>query len=426
MSKLRELILGNFAMKLLSLTIAVILWFVTMNVNNPTIEKDITVPLSFKNEALIVDKNFAIVNIDDLKNTTIQVKYKGKRNDVESIRKYKDAITATIDFSAIDLTNEALLGQEVAVPITVASNYPQVFTIVGYFPMTVLVNVDSLATKTVPVYTNIEGQPKDSYVLQGSPSLSKTSLSIKGPKSSLDKITKAVVTLSVEGADSDLTKSLRPVAMDNDSNNLSIYVYEGLDEITVTQKIAKATTVEILAPSLIGELPEGYYLVDYVTDIIQVDVLANEANENLSFNPIVLDSISLDSITESTEFKEDITAKLAEQGLKAKDETQCIVTTTINVDKESTGIVVVPIDQVIFTNASYDYIVEEEEITLHVQAPKSILDTLTPQDFTINCTLNTEAVPKEYTSNLEVTAPANVTLLDNPIVHIKVYSKGDI
>lgn len=420
MNKIRELFLGNFSMKLLSFLIAVIFWFITMNINNPTIEKDVTVPLTFKNESVVSDSGLVVVNYDDLEDTTLQVKYRGKRNDIESLRRYENAIVASIDFKTIDLTNEALLGQEISVPISVYTNYPSTFTVVSYYPISVLVKIDTLSTKTVPIYVDTEGQPKDTYVLQGSPSLSKTSLTITGPKTTLDKINKIVVELDVTDASNDISEDLKPIAIDDDGVDLSEYIYSGLEDITVTQKVAKATTVEVLIPSLTGEVPDGYNLIDYSIDKTQIDVLANESNENLSFNPIVLNDISLEDLTETKSFTEDITEKLDAQGLKVENAGDEIITTTVNIESDVEKTLSVPVSYIVFSEVDYTYSIGESNVSMTIKAAESVVDTITVDDFAYNCKLKSDYEAGWYACNIDVTSPENVEIVKKPVVHINV------
>ncbi len=421
MNKLRELMLGNFYIKLLSFIIALVLWFVTMNINNPVIDKDISVPLTLKNEYLITDKNYVVVNKEELEDTYIQVKIKGTRNDIDKYRQYKDAVVATIDLAQVDLSNEAILGQPISVPVTVTTNYPDVFTIEAMYPITVILNVDIVETKTVPVYTEVTGSPKSSYVLQGEPSLSKTSTTITGPRSVLRDVNKAIVPIDVDGVDDNINIDVEPKIYNSNNIDVTSSIYSGLEPINVTQKVAKATTVEIVQPSLIGELPDGYSLAEYTTDTTSIDVFADENNPNMTFEPIVLDTIDISEISETTEFKEDITQKLAEQGLTAKDETANVITTTVVVTADEQKSLTIPVSSVEFSTVDYQYAVTETEFTINVAGTTEVMENIEAGNFTFYCELPTTANPgEEFTAIVDVTTPENVKLITVPTLKVKV------
>ncbi len=416
MNTLRKLILGNFTIKLLSFTIAIFLWFVTMNVNNPIVDKDIYVPLTFKNETLITDKNFVIVNRDELTGTNIQVKFKGKRNDVESYKRYENPIVAEVDLSSINLSNEAFLGQPLSVPVDVYSRQPNTFSVVNWHPLTVIVKIDVMDTKTIPVYANVTGTPKNSYILEGAPLLSKSSISISGPKSVITTVTKAVVPIDVENADTTVTGQVVPVIINSNNVDVTDAIDTVLEPIDYSQSLAKATTVEIITPSLVGTLPKGYSLIEYSSSASKLDVLADETNPILSFNPIVLDSIDISNISKSSMFKEDITQKLAQQGLKPKNTDESVITTTIIVEKDIVKEFEVPVDLIEFSKVNYNYILTDSYIKLLVSGPSSVLANLTLDDISFYCELPPEYAPKEYNTIVTVDLPSGVALEETPTV----------
>lgn len=426
MNRLRELLLGNFFIKAISFIIAIILWFFTMNINNPVVEKDVTVPLTFKNESLITDKGYIIVNKEQLSKTTIQAKIRGTRNDMDAYRRYNDAVVANVDLSTIDLTNPAIIGQQLSVPVHAYTNYPEVFTLTSSYPITVILNIDIVETKTVPVYANVTGTPKNSYVLQSNPVLSKNSITITGPKSVLDKVTKATLPINVDNIDGDINKDIIPVIYNDKNEDVSDSIYSGLDKITVTQKVSKATTVELVTPSLIGSLPNGYSLIDYSTNIQTLDVLADESNPNLSFNPIVLDSINVSDIRDTEVIKEDITDKLAAQGLKAKNSKDVHVVTEIIVEQDSSLTLNVPIDSIEFSKVDYDYVAtpsEEAEnsiVKLSVTGPSEVLNKISLDSFDFYCELPEEPSTEHFFTTVEVTLPEDVKLNEVPMLDINL------
>lgn len=426
MNKLRELLLGNFFIKAISFLIAIVLWFFTMNINNPVVEKDVTVPLTFKNESLITDKGYVIVNKDQLLKTNVQVKIKGTRNDMDSYRRYNDAVVANIDFSTIDLTNTAIIGQQLSVPVHAYSNYPDTFSFVSAYPLTVILNIDVVETKTVPVYPDVTGTPKNSYVLQDNPILSKNTITITGPKSVIDKVTKAMLPLNIDNVDGDIDKSIIPVVYNDKNEDVSSSIYSGLDEITITQHVAKATTVELVKPSLVGSLPAGYSLIEYYTDIQKLEVLADESNPNLSFNPIVLDSINISDFRENEVIKEDITQKLAKQGLKAKSTKNVTVTTTIIIEEDSSLTLNVPIERVEFSNVQYKYTAtagndfENNVVTLSVTGPSEILNKIDLDSFDFYCELPVNPTANQFFTTVTVTLPEGVKLNEVPILDINL------
>ncbi len=427
MSKFREIILGNLPIKILSFTIAFIFWFVTMNVNNPITEKDITIYLDLKNENVITDKNYVIVNQADLEKTTIQVRIKGTRNDIISLQRYPDAITAYVDLSTVDLSNEATVGQITSVEVRLTNNYPDIFTIVTSYPQTVLLNIDVVETKTIPLYANVTGTPATSYILEGNPILDKSSITITGPKKVLDRVSKALLPINVDGSTVDIDETITPVVVDDNNIDVSGSIYSGLDPVRLVQKVAKATTVEIISPSLVGSLPTGRRLIEYTTDIQVIDVLADESNPNLSFNPIVLDPIEINDLTETAIFQEDITQKLADAGLKAENSEQTIVSTTLYIEADVELSLEVPLEQIEFTAVDYDYVVlNEDPLAITVSGPSTILETFVSTDMDLFCELPSNPETGEFTVNITATLPEELTITNMPALYVGVVQKEEV
>lgn len=416
MHKLHELIVGNLPIKILSLIIGFTLWFFTMNINNPVTDKDLSIPLDFKNEYLVTDNNFVIVNKDDLENTSIQVKVRGTRNDIDSLKRYPDAITATVDLANLDLSNEAIIGQSVSLPVDVTTNYSDIYTIVSTYPITVMLNIDVIETKTIPVYTSINGSPKNSYSLQGDPILSASTITITGPSSVLDNITRAVVPINVDNIDGDIDTDITPKILTNDDTDVTDSIYSGVEPINVVQKVAKATTVQIVPPSLVGELPSGYTLIDYSTDVDTIDVLADESNPNLSFDPIVLDPIDITKVTTSQKYTEDISDKLNEHGLSSSI---TLITTTLNIATNIQKTLTVPIENVEFSPVDYDYTVSDASINIVVSGPDNLVNQLTTDDIDLYCELPKTMSDEEFLGVVDVTLPEGIKLIQAPTINIQ-------
>lgn len=415
MRKLHELIVGNLPIKILSLSIGFTLWFFTMNINNPVTDKDLSIPLDFKNEYLTTDNNIVVVNKDDLENTNIQVKVRGTRNDLDSLKRYPNAITATVDLANLDLSNDAIIGQSVSLPVDVTTNYSDMYTIVSTYPITVMLNLDVVETKTIPVYASITGSPKNSYSLQGEPILSSSAITITGPSSVLENVTRAILPINVDDIHDDIDADITPKILTNDDIDVSDSIYSGIKPIHVVQKVAKATTVDIVTPSLIGELPSGYTLIDYSTDISTIDVLADESNPNLSFDPIILDPIDITKVTSSQKYTEDISDKLSEHGLSS---TQTLITTTLNIATNIQKTLTIPIENIEFSNVNYDYVVNNENVDVIISGPDNLVNQITMDNIDLYCELPKNTSDDDFFGVIDVTLPEGVKLIQAPTVHI--------
>ena len=94
---------NNLYWKALSVLMAIVLWFVVMNINNPTEIKSFTLNISILHEEKLEENNLAILNIDELKAQKAEIKIKGTRTALDELNKRynKENIKLTLDLEQI-------------------------------------------------------------------------------------------------------------------------------------------------------------------------------------------------------------------------------------------------------------------------------------------------------------------------------------
>ena len=102
MNKFKEMLMKDFLWKLLSLAIAVILWFVVINLENPVETRNFTALLQIKNESVITERGQTISNYDEIAGRKITIKIRGQRLSLDRLYKNRADIQAYIDLSLLD------------------------------------------------------------------------------------------------------------------------------------------------------------------------------------------------------------------------------------------------------------------------------------------------------------------------------------
>ncbi len=204
----KEKLSNNLILKVGSILFAVILWLVSININDP--QKTVTIkniPVEILN-ADIITSNDMIYNI--VSGDTISVKVTGPRTIVDSL-KAKD-FTVTADFKDISQTN--------AVPLKISLNnesYESKVVIGEKSSNTMRLEIEEVLTKEYTVTPEFVGSVASEYTLHQS-SLEETLVNIRAPESVHKMIQKVVAVVTLNSTETeDFTYY----------GNIVIYSYQG-------------------------------------------------------------------------------------------------------------------------------------------------------------------------------------------------------
>lgn len=159
---------NDWILRVLALVFAVMLWFYADAEQNPVIGKHFDIPIQYENQA-----EYYIVE-NPVK--TVRVTIRGKETDLSGLR--SDDFTAMVDLS------DAVVGDsEYQVQVTA----PNVVERFSYLPDKVMVIIDQVQTKEVPVHVQTSGTLPAGYELTSTEVVPAT-VTIAGLSQILDKI----------------------------------------------------------------------------------------------------------------------------------------------------------------------------------------------------------------------------------------------
>ena len=108
MSKFKETLTKDAGWKLLSVFIAICLWFIVINIENPVETRIFTANLDIINASYAEEAGKTITNADEIENTKVSVRLRGKRMVLDKIQQNK-SFSAYIDISSIDMESSPCL-----------------------------------------------------------------------------------------------------------------------------------------------------------------------------------------------------------------------------------------------------------------------------------------------------------------------------
>ena len=182
----------NLVLKISSLAVAFLVWIIVVNVSNPIVTRNISVPLNVVNANIITDagKTYSLMGAN-----SVTVSYEVRSRDQSRI--------SASDFNAsIDLGDMYDITGAVPIAVEVVNNKDLIIGAVASKPSIVRVSIEDLQRKEFTLTTKITGTPSDGFSV-GEVKLDKTNVVVTGPVSVIGQISQIGVEIDVTGLDSD-------------------------------------------------------------------------------------------------------------------------------------------------------------------------------------------------------------------------------
>lgn len=413
-SKITGIIPKNFGWKLLSLLFAITLWFVVMNINDPTEIKTFSVNLDLLNIEKLESNDFVALNEDELQHTKIDIKVRGTRSSLEELSKpqNRDRIIASIDFQqlsllgAIDISEPIYVNTSVSLPSNL--NY-LTYEILSYSPSSVAVKLDNVVTVTKDVRLSVVGSPQNGYV-NFAPNFNPEQITITGPESQINKISTLKFSVDISDAVSDVVTEIEPEILDEKGEPIK-HLKLSDEFISVTVPISKRGEVKIAEPTVTGTPGIGYVFteIEYVPK--SVDVVGDEKGL-MNVGEIVLEALDINGATNDVVSVIALDSYLSELGLSFRNNNEKNVKVTAKIVKEDTAIFNVPISNISVSGYRDGLNIKmEESIYVKLAAINDDLNTVKAEDLKGIININDL---NEGTHILEVSInlPENIRLVE--------------
>ena len=296
-------ITDNIPLKIMSVAIAVVLWLIVVNIDNPTGTNYYTL-----NDVELINKEYVESSDTIGKMCMPEQNQDSIKVAITTTKKIRDKIKVT-DISAVaDLQQAVSLDTNpVMVPITVTCSVPGVSpSDIKVTPQNLSVNLDEKETQEFVVNVSRgDTKPGKDYEV-GSLTASPEKVRITGPKTLINKIDKVNASIELDGNTEDFTQDVNLTIIDK---NQEVLTDSEMNSLRIIQTHTNIGT-EILSTTNHRTPAEGYQVgaVRTVPDTISVAGSA-EGLESLADNNNVI-TIPEDSIDISGE-SEDVEKKIS-------------------------------------------------------------------------------------------------------------------
>lgn len=401
---MKEKLLNNLSLKILSAVCAIIIWIIIVNVYDPSTSVTVSgVEVQLVNTESLTEKEYAYDVVDGSK---ISVYISGPRSIVTDI-KAKDIVATA------DLSNVTVFSDYVDIDVKVVKDGVSASSIeIAPKTTAIRLKIENRVTKTFNIDTELVGTPADGYVIGGQ-QISPSSVKVTGTSSVVDSISSVKVSYDVSGATMNIS----------DAAPIKIYDSQGTEIVDDRIELSK-TAVDIRVNVLMTKTvpvtyktkgtPADGYGVSGIDQAVTEAVIAGTEDALRDVNSIdVPDSaIDVSGLNADKIFHVRLSSYLP-GNITVMSEG--VVNVTVRIYPVSEREISVPVTGIVLSNLPQGYNISFGDVTavnITVTGEQSVLTALTVTG--IIPTIDLSGIKEgDNTLRLKVTLPANCTLKQN-------------
>lgn len=421
---MKKSLINKFTLKIISLAIAVLIWLIVRNVQDPVIVQTFyDIPVTLVNESYLSNNMKIPLLIDG--DDTVKVRIKAEESVIKELK--KEDIVAQADMTQIYMDATPKM---VPVEVTCKGIADDNITVT---PRNIQVDIENQTSveKTIAVNTGDTTPDKDYEV--GSLQANPEKVTISGPESIINKIDKVVAKIDVTGmkeSNVELDSELKIYDKNQDElseKQLSYLNLAGVQDnkIKIQAQFWKVQKNVKIGAEYSGS-PQYGYEVDSVSVVPETLSLAgtDEALQKLAAegNTLTIPASYIDVSGKDSDFdvKVDISELLPENMKLARDINSTVIATVKILPYNSRDYEVSP-TQIKVENKpeNMNYKFEPDKIVARIKAKEEDLDNLKTDDIQMKIDLK-DAKAGENTLPVTVTLPEGYELVEDITVKVSL------
>ncbi|MBD5096699.1 MAG: hypothetical protein HDT40_06825 [Lachnospiraceae bacterium] len=284
---MKKKLLNNIGLKIISIVLAIIFWFVVMNVSDYSMTVKIEdIPVQQLNGEVLdeLEQVYDVASGD-----TVDIIVRGRRSVVSKLG--KEDFVATADLSTMSITNT------VQIFVTPKLNSLDNEISISYVDNTMKLNLEDKVVTQFPIKVKTEGAPADGFAV-GEIEVKPNIVNVEGPKSAVDKITEIRATVNVSGFSTSCERETIIELYDAYGeviHNDKLFVSQNSVRLNISVYPVKSVAVKV---STIGTAATGYDVaqVVYQPQTIQI---AGPKEKIDRVTSIEIDDLSISGLTEN-------------------------------------------------------------------------------------------------------------------------------
>ena len=225
---MKKILLNNLSLKLLALLLGIILWIAVMYSLNPMTTKTITVPVNILYESVLTERDW-MYTVQGKREAEVTVKAKS----IDLAKITEDDIYLYADFRYLEGSSTE---RRATISYQLKNSAIESLVFVGNNYLTI--NLEEVITREFDIDVQISGSVAENYTADKEPTAVPKTITVKGPKSQVQRIAKVVYYLYIKDANEDIKESGAPTLLDAAGDVLT-----DLENVTITPE-----TVDIVLP----------------------------------------------------------------------------------------------------------------------------------------------------------------------------------
>lgn len=296
---MKKKLLNNWLLKILSLAIAFMLWFIVINVENPVDEKSFSnIKVNFLNTEVLDEENkvYRVLDSTDVVRTV----------KVEAPRKVLDELSSSDIVAEADFA-DVTINDTVEIKFYSIKSNSEIRTISGNIDM-VRLNIEDKKTKRLVLTVETSGEPDKGYVI-GTPVLDQNRIEVSGPESVISKVYAAKMKVDVTDSSSEISTYATVKLYDTAGNEIS-KDHLTMNAQTVKVKIPVLATKEVkIVFDSIGIPADGYAVTGNIEPKQSTAIVAGTPVALASMSRILVPASELDVTGRTTDLTKVINVK---------------------------------------------------------------------------------------------------------------------
>lgn len=427
--KLLKSLRTNPGLKILSVVIAIIIWYVVVDVNDPVETNTYQVRVTPANESYI-ENGKQIYRIED-EYKTVQVYVKGNRSKLRKVT--ADNISVVADLTQIvDLNRDPVMVPLTAtVPGISAANVTLART-------TIPITIENIASVELPVSVDVGTSVPGTDFEIGKLTPNPETIIINGPESVINKLGSVVATTDVTGMTADGTKQATLKLLDKNGEEVSQDTIQ--DDLTFDGGVPEETVIVDLWSKVSdigfnvqysGTPAQGYQVGSITTTPATVTLAGTDtALEAIEESGGRL-NISSDLITVAGA-SSDVTASVKLSDILPEDTKLATgqadnVTVKITILKNDSREMTLDVDDIATENLASDLTIsyDQSELKFIVEGSKTALQDLTTGSVSAEIDLSEMKTEGDYTVPVTIELPSGLSVTDDVEITVHLKKKAE-
>ena len=378
LERLKKMLLHNWGLKLASVFLAFVIWFIVAQVGDPKDTRAFSnIQVRLVNTNLLTEQNkyFAVIDGTD----TVRVSVTAPTSVFQTLRASDIIAEADVskitDINTIQITYYAINTNADAISFDGDHDVVQL-------------DVENKISKWLRVNYRAAGTVAEGYVI-GGVTADQTSISITGPESVVNRVSSAIAELNVEGAMNNSSANVEIVLTDRENNVVDPSKLEmSADHVLLAAEVLATKEVPV-SVKYSGTPADGYVVVGTPTQDVKKVLLAGTTANLARVNRITIDGEKLDvtGATESVEVSLNIKDFLPENVKLADPDYNGKVNVSIEIKATRERTLEIPVENVSFTNVPGGYVVSLPEegrtpVVLKVFGLRDLINALRANNIT--------------------------------------------